>query len=151
MATIYYVETTRWNDGKYQPLVEQIFHGEKPQFVEENGRYTGYSLETEPTTFDQKWIVGSTRESMIQGGLIQETKVSSEDAPAQIEQHSEKIENDEPVIAGIAPFGSQFQVKALLPNSDEMQYAPMFASEGLAHEYIAQKYPNHRIVSWDDL
>ncbi len=70
MATIYYVKTDRWKDGKYQTQVAQIFHGEQPQFVEENGPYTGYSLETEPETTDQKWIVGSTRERMLRGGLI---------------------------------------------------------------------------------
>lgn len=68
---IYYVETTRWNDGKYQAQVEQIFHGEKPQFVEEIGIYTSYSLQTEPTTFDQQWIVGSSREGMVKAGLIE--------------------------------------------------------------------------------
>lgn len=156
MATIYYVETTRWNDGKYQQEVEQIFYGEKPQFVEEHGRYTGYSLETEPGCTDQRWIVGNTREEMIRGGLIQ--------APSQAVQAPSEDSVAQPVAEGPAPdgvalvgislpysFGSECEVRALLSGSDEMQYSPLFASEDEAMAYIVQAYPSHQLVSANDL
>lgn len=145
MAQQYVIGTSRYNDGKYIPLLERVFHGESPLFIREEGEWTVYEMPSEPVTFDQKWAVGSPLEGMIESGKMQPQTSILEVIEVQDSQESGLV------LAATNPFGTKIQVKALLPGSDEWEDFPMFASREEAYAYIARHHPDHHIVSWQEL